>query len=132
MNRKPISHRQSRLGCPERRQFEFDCVVDQVKRRKQQFIERLERNIRHLPNGCIEYWGALDHKGYPRISFRLNGEHTKVLAHRVFMIMMTCKPIPLGMEVDHECKNRRCVKHLRLKHYTENAADVKKAEPCPF
>jgi len=132
MSAKKYKEGQPREGSVRRRKLEFDVVVRQVKKDKQRFINRLSARVAHQASGCVEYRGGMDQKGYPKISFRFEGRHLMIAAHRVFMIMMTCKPIPIGMEVDHECRNRRCVRHLRLVHYRDNAADVKKAEDCPF
>lgn len=132
MTRKVYRQGQDRAGNRRRRRYEFEVVRDQVKRRKDKFADRLIARIRGLPNGCVEYRGTLDHKGYPRMTFKYKGQHVNMRAHSVFAILMTRAPIPIGMEVDHECKNRRCVRHLRLIPYKENAANVEKDQPCPF
>ena len=127
---------QDRRGNPARRKLEFDVVCDQVRRLKGKFIARLQRNI--IAEGeCLLYRGGRHVKGYTRLTFRYEGQHVTIYAHHVFGILMNCAPIPLEIEVDHECKNRRCVKHLRLIHYKKNAsANGKKSEDrggyCPF
>ena len=65
---------------------------------------------------CWEWRGATN-RGYG--SFR--SEARTVLAHR-FAFKEANGEIPVGMEVDHTCFNKRCVNpaHLRLLSHTEN------------
>lgn len=113
----------TRAGNEARRAKEFAVIVDQVKRRKEAFIKRLEANIVSVGD-CLCYTGRKDHNGYPRLNFKYQGEHITITAARVFLILKLCGPIPLEHEAGHteECQHRSCVKHLRLEHYTSNAA----------
>lgn len=67
---------------------EFDVLVDQIRRRKEAFIARLERNLitiqRHMPEPCRLWTGPVA-KYYGRISFRIPGKRRR-----------------------HEHKNHRC------------------------
>lgn len=95
--------------------------MDQVTRRKAAFIARLNRRI--TPDGdCLLYNGSLA-DGYPCINFRYKGQHIKMKAHRVFMILKHKAPLPIGYDVGHtpECKSLRCVKHIELEHFYINA-----------
>ncbi len=112
----------SRTGCPKRRMLEFRVVVDQVKRRKEEFIARLQRNLT-AQGECLLYGGTLDHKGYARLNFRYRGRHVTIHAHRLFLILRQCAPLPKGFEAGHTkgCVSRTCVRHVELQHYRVNA-----------
>lgn len=77
---------------------------------------RLWRKIVVLED-CWEWVGATDDKGYGRIA--IGGK--KMLAHRV-MYETEHGPIPPGLELDHLCRNRRCVKpsHMEAVTHREN------------
>ena len=55
-------------------------------------------------NGCLEWTGSVSRDGYGR--FRYQGR--KARAHRV-ALELAGRIIPTGYEVDHLCRNRRCV-----------------------
>lgn len=69
------------------------------------FWERVEKTA-----GCWIWLGPLDKHGYGKIRV---GPQT-VLAHR-FVFSLIGDPVPAAREVDHLCRNRRCVRpeHLR-------------------
>ena len=66
---------------------------------------------------CWEWTGPLNAKGYGR--FHANG--ASEMAHRT-AVRLEGRDIPVGMEVDHICRNRRCVNpdHLRVVTHREN------------
>jgi hypothetical protein len=71
--------------------------------------ENLLRRIRFcppgpLPTGCIEYTGVAERTGYGRIT--RDGQRTG--AHRASYELVR-GPIPLGLTLDHLCRNRICV-----------------------
>lgn len=55
-------------------------------------------------SGCWNWTAALEHGGYAR--FFWDGK--TVLGHRVAYASLVA-PIPDGMQIDHLCRNRRCV-----------------------
>ncbi len=80
--------------------------------RAQQFKERLSRFIVQ-PNGCWEWQGALDEKGYGRIGFK--GRTARV--HRVAFEYAGGALID-GLVLDHLCCNRRCMNPAHLEQVT--------------
>lgn len=66
---------------------------------------------------CWHWLGPINSNGYGRF----HAEGRSVMAHRV-PVWLSGKLIPSGMEVDHICKNRRCVNpaHLRVVTHREN------------
>lgn len=66
-------------------------------------------------NGCWDWTGAIYPNGY--------GAHRKagfkgMYAHRV-MYQRLVGPIPLGLTIDHLCRNRRCVNPAHLEPVTK-------------
>jgi hypothetical protein len=72
--------------------------------------DNLIRSLR-IGNGCWEWAGPLDKNGYGVI----NQGQRRIFAHRV-VYEINFGPIPQGLEPDHLCRNRRCVRpdHLYL------------------
>jgi hypothetical protein len=66
--------------------------------------------------------------GYGIVSYR----HKRFLAHQV-SYRLTKGEVPEGLELDHRCHNRICVRpsHLRAVTHSENARNVPKKEFCP-
>lgn len=54
--------------------------------------------------------------GYPRINLRINGKHVKKYAHRVSYEVHKGTRVRRSLQVDHLCRNRRCINpdHLQL------------------
>jgi len=68
---------------------------------------------------CWVWVGGLS-RGYGR--FQLNGRKgPRVLAHRLVWEEL-CGPVPRGFELDHLCRNKRCVNpsHLEVVTHREN------------
>lgn len=108
-----------------RAQLEFDVITDQIKRRKEQFMARLNRNIREEPGPMAtpcKVWtgtasGGKYGKTYPVMNFRLtktsrDKSHICIGVHRVFLILMLGRPIGDGFECGHTCHNSMCVTHV--------------------
>lgn len=72
---------------------------------------------------CWLWLGLLNGKGYGT-GFRVSKERRSVLAHR-WAWEMAHGPIPEGLEIDHLCRNRACV---RLDHLeaVEHAINVQR------
>lgn len=119
---------QDRQGSARRRRLEFDVVMDQVRRRKDAFEQRLQRNL-ETRGECLCYRGTRDHKGYARLNLSYKPDErpariVTVHAHRLFLILKLRRPIRRGFEAGHtdECAHRTCVMHVAEEHYSSNAA----------
>ena len=68
-------------------------------------------------NGCWEWQGSLSSSGYGQV--KRGGKH--FMCHRIAWEDIK-GPIPAGYEVDHLCRNRRCVnpQHLECVSHKEN------------
>lgn len=72
--------------------------------------------------GCwVSTYSVASH-GYAQIGWKTEGSRHMVLAHRASWTHVNGQ-VPIGMTLDHLCKNRRCVNpaHLRLLSNYENA-----------
>ena len=92
-----------------------------VRNDKERFIARLSDAVERVPGSeCIIYrhTGGSTRKGYRRISVTST---YKVYAHHVFWTLANCRPIPDGMEIDHECCHPSCVNPAHLRPLTPEA-----------
>lgn len=79
-------------------------------------VERLLAKVSipdHRPPTCWEWQGAVDPNGYGR--FHLDGR--MLGAHRVAYLLIA-GAIPEGHDLDHLCRNRRCVRPSHLEPVT--------------
>lgn len=97
-------------------------------------IERFLNQVCVRDNGCWQWLGAWRSFGYGGISIGVSekGHPRNVLAHR-FSYEYFVGPIKSGLEIDHQCGNRRCVNpdHLEVVTRTENrrrGADPQRAK----
>lgn len=68
------------------------------------------------PAGCWEWVGGLFPNGYGKLSRKA---HDTPLAHRAFYIEHV-GPVPDGLDLDHLCRNRRCVNPAHLEPVTRS------------
>jgi len=85
----------------------------------------LSKSQRDEDTDCLIYMGAVNEKGYARISFK---NKTYKASHVVYK--MWYGTIPDGCEIDHTCYNRRCIErtHLRPLTHKENVIKIEKYE----
>lgn len=93
-------------------------------------FETVLKNLR-IGNGCWEWAGAKSGHGYAVI---YSGGGKSLLGHRV-VYELVCGSIPDGLEIDHLCRNRSCVRpdHLEPVTHAENirrTGPFKKWEKC--
>lgn len=91
-------------------------MASRYETQDQAFLARLASD-----GDCIVYTGQKSRKGYGQIS--INGRLTP--AHRYSWTRKN-GPIPEGMQIDHICFNKACVKiaHLRLTTPQQNKSNV--------
>ncbi len=78
---------------------------------------------KYVENGdCWESTYSVGSHGYAQIGWEDDGIRFGTTAHRAAWVFHKGQ-IPIGKTVDHECKNRRCVRidHLRLLENLDNA-----------
>ena len=78
--------------------------------------ERFWAKVKAIPSGCWEWQASLNGKdGY---GLFWNGQRTQV-AHR-FLYESLNGVIPIGFELDHLCRNKRCVNPIHLEVVTRS------------
>lgn len=76
--------------------------------------------IQPMGSECIEWMGTLNYSGYGIFSLTgiRPGHGVTIRAHRMAYEMLV-GPIPLGLVIDHLCRNRRCVNPEHLEAVTD-------------
>ncbi|MFD8254970.1 HNH endonuclease signature motif containing protein [Streptomyces werraensis] len=70
---------------------------------------------------CWLWTAATNNNGYGLFTMRENGRRRLLLAHR-WVFELIKEPIPAGMEIDHLCNTRNCVRpdHLVVATHRDN------------
>lgn len=89
-------------------------------------IERLDYRIQTGP-GCWLWTGALTIDGYGSVYF--SPEKKGLMAHRVVYELLR-GPIPDGLQIDHLCRNTRCVNPDHLEPVTQRV-NVRRGHKLP-
>ena len=81
---------------------------------------KIARRVSVNDNGCWEWQGSLNPKGYGRMgAFGTKSVGAHIVSYAVFVDE---SPAPAGWSIDHLCSNRRCVNpdHLERVPHAEN------------
>ncbi len=91
---------------------------------------RITRNTDVSPHGCWEWNKALDRYGYGRFRITLAGQVRSSGAHRISWLVFRGEIPDPRLQIDHLCRNRRCVNpdHLEL---VTNYQNYERAAPFP-
>lgn len=76
---------------------------------------------------CWRWLGYIGSGGYGRVAAGLFGRNT-MLAHRV-AYLLAVGPIPPGLELDHLCRNRWCVRPEHLEPVTHRTNSLRGRSP---
>ena len=100
----------------------YQWLLGRLARDKDKLMAFLNSRTEELPNGCVVWTKELQpHNGYGRLSAKLNKQHRKLMAHKVFFTLYHMRPIKEGFELDHIkglCTSRACVNVHHLEEVT--------------
>ena len=88
--------------------------------------ERVWGRVTVLVNGCWE-WTGHTVKGYGRVK---RAGDRKTTAVHVWVYETYVGPIPLGHQLDHLCRNKRCVNPLHLEPVTGRVNTLRGVSPA--
>lgn len=100
----------------------------QIGRPRQRPIDRFTRQVRVVASGCHEWAGTIDKYGYGQFG---TGGRTgqKVGAHR-WAYRHYKGPIPEGFQIDHLCRNRKCVNPEHMEAVTPRENVMRSSNPA--
>lgn len=75
--------------------------------------QRLKRRSKKTAEGCLEWQGCLTTAGYGAIFFEGRKREAHLIAYETFV-----GRVPKGKELDHLCRNRKCINTAHLEPVT--------------
>lgn len=93
-------------------------------------LNRIQNKISIFDNGCWEWQGSLNHKGYGKVKIRRINGNSNLYVHRVLFCHFKKKSLDeiKGLFVCHKCDNPKCCnpEHLFLGTHEDNMRDMVK------
>lgn len=102
-----------------------------IARRGRTLAEKFCYNVRMCNDGCWYWMGSLDGHGYGIVSGRAV-DRKAIKAHRLSYMLFGEKELLGNLDIDHLCRNRRCVNPAHLEPVTrlENCRRAHKRNHC--
>jgi ribosomal protein L24E len=81
-------------------------------------FDRWASKIVRTESGCWEWAGSVDGGGYGHLKVGRRGKTKKTIKTHRFAFEEFRYPVPMGLELDHLCRNRRCSNPFHLEPVT--------------
>ncbi len=92
-------------------------------------VSRFAEKIALTDSGCVEWIASTDSKGYGKFQWEGGRNGRLMPAHR-WAYEWVVGPIPDGLQLDHLCRNRRCVNPEHLEPVTQRVNVLRGVGPA--
>src|SRR3954449_5362015 len=75
-------------------------------------LSRISVEDRGYDTPCWIWHGAQNGRGYGKICLRESGSASFFLTHRLAWEALNGKVIPPGLQADHTCRQKLCIRHI--------------------